>query len=501
MTSPSPHLTKSMFLAGRQCPKRLWLRRHESDLAAPLAPGGRAIRDMGNEIGRLAHQLFPGGALVEAVARGHAAAVQRTRALLRDASVPAIFEAAFEAAFEHGGVRIRVDVLERMATGGWRLCEVKAASRPKNFYVEDAAIQKLVLAGCGLDVVSVELIHVNPRFERGEGEVAWEDFFARVDLGAAVDGILRSLPERVAELLAVVADSRPPNVEPALHCRRRRPCEFWEHCTRDKARDWILRLPRITRKQFHSLRDAGVERIQDIPPDFGLQRPQQHVREAICSGEDFVSHGLREALRGTGPPSYYLDFETANPAVPLYRGKRPFQAIPFQWSLHRGDADGEPSHQQFLAAGDGDPQRGFAESLLEALDGGSDPILVYSPFESRVLENLAAAFPDLGDALQAIRARLVDLLPIVRNCVYHVGFAGSFSIKSVAPALAPGFGYGDLDGIAEGGVAAAAFQQIAAGTPSPAAADRLRAQLLAYCERDSLALVQVHRALHACISR
>jgi hypothetical protein len=493
MVSSFPRLTKSTFLAGRQCPKRLWLGYHERGLATPLAPGARAIRDMGSEVGRLAHRLFPGGVLVEAGAGDRVAPVRQTRALLGDSSVPAIFEAAFE----YRGVQIRVDVLERVAGDAWGLREVKAAARPKKSYVEDAAIQKFVLAGCGLDVVSVELIHVNPDFVRGDGDVAWEDFFSRVDLGAAVDAIQGSLPEQVAELIGVLAGECPPTVEPVVRCRTRYPCEFWDHCTRDKAPDWILRLPRVTRKQLEALREAGVESIADIPPELALQPPQQRMREVVCSGEDFVAHGLHEALVETGPPAYYLDFETASPALPLYRGMRPFQGVPFQWSLHREDAAGGLSHRQFLAAGGVDPRRDFAESLLAALDGSSDPILVYSPFESRVLENLAAVFPDLRGGLRAIGTRLVDLLPIVRNCVYHVGFGGSFSIKSVAPALAPGFAYEDLDGIAEGGAAAAAFLEIAAGALSPAADARLREQLLAYCERDTLALAHVHRALRA----
>jgi predicted RecB family nuclease len=112
-----------------------------------------------------------------------------------------------------------------------------------------------------------------------------------------------------------------------------------------------------------------------------------------------------------------------------------------------------------------------------------------------VLENLVATFADLSDEIHAVRDRLVDLLPIVRDCVYHVDFHGSFSIKSVAPALAPGFGYGDLDGVAEGGVAAAAFHEIVSGGSDTERIARLREQLLAYCARDTLALVHVHRAL------
>jgi hypothetical protein len=259
-------------------------------------------------------------------------------------------------------------------------------------------------------------------------------------------------------------------------------------------------MPRLTRKQFDGLSDAGIECVVDIPDGFSLHRSQRHMCEAIRSGKSFVEHGLAEMLSGTGPPASYLDFETANPAVPLYPGTRPFQNIPFQWSLHRDSGSARLVHQEFLAGATGDPRREFCETLLAAVGDRDDPILVYSPFESRVLENLATSFSDLSAEIRAVRARLVDLLPIVRECVYHVDFNGSFSIKSVAPALAPGFGYGDLDGVAEGGVAAAAFYEIASGNSDPEHAARLREQLLAYCARDTLALVQVHRALRDRIS-
>lgn len=444
---------------------------------------------MGQAVGILAHGLFPGGVLVDEGPGEHAAAVAHTHELLANPSVPVIFEGAFE----FGGVRIRADMLERLDENSWGLREVKAAARLKRSYLEDVALQVFVLNGCGIDVRSAELVHVNTDFELGDAGVAWKDFFARADITEAVEALQPELAERVAELLEVLVEPEP-DVEPGLHCRGRRVCEFWNHCTRDKGSNWILRLPRVTRKQFETFQKAGIERLSDIPIDFSLQPPQRNVREAHSTGKELVSHGLDEALHRSGPPAAYLDFETASPAVPLYLGTRPFQNLPFQWSLHREDADGTLTHSEFLARGDVDPRRAFAESLVDAMEGLSEPIVVYSAFESRVLENLGAAFTDLQAALLAIRSRLFDLLPVVRKCVYHVGFGASFSIKNVAPALAPGFGYDDLDGVAEGGSAAAAFQRIAEESSAAGVAD-LRAQLLAYCARDTLALVSVHRAL------
>ena len=184
------------------------------------------------------------------------------------------------------------------------------------------------------------------------------------------------------------------------------------------------------------------------------------------------------------------------PPIPLYEGTRPYQTIPFQWSLHVATEDGALHHREFLADGASDPRRQFALTLIDALDAFDVPIVVYSAYEKTRLGELAAQFPDLRSAITGISARLVDLLPIVRGGVYFPEFWFSNSIKSVAPALSPGFGYDDLEGIADGLGAAAAFLQMASDCISaPEEIDRLRSSLLAYCHRDTMAMVEVHRAL------
>ena len=184
------------------------------------------------------------------------------------------------------------------------------------------------------------------------------------------------------------------------------------------------------------------------------------------------------------------------PPIPLYEGTRPYQTIPFQWSLHTIDGDGVLNHEEFLADGVNDPRRRFAETLVDALACSDDPIIVYSAYEQTRLKELAVNFPDLSTALNAVIARLADLLPIVRSAIYLPEFGFSNSIKSVAPALCPGFSYDDLDGVADGGAASAAFLQLASGhITNPGEASQLRSELLAYCKRDTLAMVEVHQAL------
>lgn len=275
-------------------------------------------------------------------------------------------------------------------------------------------------------------------------------------------------------------------------------CEFWDRCTAHRPPDWIHHLPRLSEARAAELTALGIEAVSAIPAGFPLTAKQAIIRDVIASGQPYIAPDLARLLRDFEPPVCYLDFEAMMPPIPLYEGTQPYQTIPFQWSLHAIDDDGVLHHREFLAAGDEDPRRGFAETLIEALDGFVGPILVYSAYEQTRLKELASQFPELRAAIEAVIARLLDLLPVVRSAVYLPEFRFSNSIKSVAPALAPGFGYDDLDGIADGSAASAAFVQFASGyVPDPEQAHRLRAALLAYCRRDTLAMVEVHRALMA----
>jgi hypothetical protein len=487
-----PPLSKSRFLAGRQCVKRLWLACRAPALGAPPGAAQQAIFEQGGEVGRRAHALFPGGVLVAEAPWLFAQAVARTRALLADASVPAIFEGAFE----HAGARIRVDALERLPGGRWGLREVKSAVSLQEHHLADCALQQFVLEGCGLRIGSVELLHVDRDYLRGEGPIDWRRFFVRREIGELVRPVLREVPDELVRMQRVVAHDAVPAVEPGRHCHAPHACEFWEHCTSGKPADWIHHLPRLRAARLEELRALGVERIAAIPDDFELSRQQRRIREVLRSGRPFVSEELVRELGPAEEEACYLDFETTSPAIPQYPGTRPYQQIPFQWSLHRLDASGALAHAEFLADGAEDPRRPFAQSLLGALAQAPEArIHVYSSFERSVLNGLALHLPDLAAPLGRLAGRLVDLHAVVQEHVYLPGFDFSYSIKRVAPALVPGFGWDDLDEISDGAAASMCFAELASGRLPPGEAARLRSALLAYCSRDSLALVRVHRAL------
>jgi hypothetical protein len=486
----TPYLTKSRYMNGLSCHKMLWLGWH-----APLPysePEHGSPQEVGVVVGQYAQLLFPSGVLVDEEPWEHELAVERTRDLMADPNVTAIFEAAYE----FGDIRIRADIMERLTDDKWGLREVKSSSRVKHSYVDDVGVQLYVLQGLGIDVPSVELIHINTAYTRGDHGIHWPSLFTRADLTQSTVDKSRDIDRTSAYLLGVLADKNQPDIIAGKQCPK--TCDYWEHCTKNMPEDWIHRLPRLSMEKFEELRGQGIEAIRDVPDDYKLNPTQKRVRKVWLDDAPYISADLPEALEELALPAYYLDFETMSPAIPLYPGTRPFQRTPFQWSLHHVGEDDKIMHYEFLAPGDTNPTLEFVTTLIDALAGSDRPIVVYSSFEKSTLTDISKQFPDLADDIQAIMDRLVDLLPIVRTNTYFRDYNGSFSIKTVAPAVAPHLSYKGLDHVADGLAASAAFERVASGELLPDEdAVTLRAALLEYCKLDTLAMVEVHRALLA----
>jgi hypothetical protein len=296
----SQHLTKSRYIAGLQCLRRLWLIDHDPAPYEEPAPGSPL--DIGREIGRKAHLMFPGGASVDEPPWRHAVAVARTAASMSDDHVPAIFEAAFE----YDNIRIRVDVLERLAHGTWGLREVKSSSGPKDHYYDDIALQTFVLESTGVAVSSIELLHVNTAYVRGPDGICWTDFFARVNVHDPVAARLVDLPGRLPSMRDCLGMVALPDAESGSQCGTPYACEFWDLCTAKKPADWTFYLPRLSQDNASKLKALGIESISLIPADFPLTPKQIIIRDAIASGHHYVALDLADLLSKCGPPAYAI---------------------------------------------------------------------------------------------------------------------------------------------------------------------------------------------------
>ncbi len=488
-TSAPPRLSKSKFLSGLQCHKRLYLEIHQPALATPPDAATQAILDMGTEIGILAQRRFRDGVLVKAGFRQREAAIAETAALLQDPMISAIFEGAFE----YDGVLVRVDILERMQNGekglsSWRLIEVKSSTRVKDVHLDDLSIQSHVVQGAGLRLDAICLMHIDTRYLYEGGEVDLQALFSIEDVSESVANRRGQVLERLAAMRAMLLNPQSPEIEPGQHCHTPYECPFWSHCTKEKPPRWIYRLPG-KKEIVGQLVRQGIMTINEIPDDIRLLDVQRKVKDNV----EWTSSELGGILRSVSYPIHHLDAETVMLALPRFPSTRPYQSLPVQWSNHIELESGEVMHQEFLHGEASEPRRRWAEALIESL-GEKGSIVVYSAYEEALLRQLAETFPEFKSAFKAIVKRLWDLLPVIKNHYYHPAFNGSYSIKSVLPAVVPSLGYGDLT-IQEGGQAAAEYYRMVFLESDWVERDSIREALLRYCARDTLAMVELRRVL------
>ncbi len=488
--STLPLLSKSRFTAGLQCHLRLYRQCYERDLASPPDAAQQARFAAGTRVGVIARELRPGGVLVDEPAFNHDQAAERTRELLTRADVPAIYEAAFT----EDDVRIRVDILARGAGESWDLIEVKSSTSQKDEHIPDMAVQLVTLQRAGVAVNRAGVGHINRDYVYPGGSYQADELFTVADVTDEASAYAKKVPDQLAAMRVALAGDAPPVVDIGRHCKTPYECEFLEYCRRGEPEWSIDELPRLRADRAQALRASGFRSILDIPASEQLTPTQETVRQAVTTREPQLGAGLLSALDRIVAPVHFIDFETMAPALPAYVGTRPYEMLPFQWSDHVLSADGTLTHAEFLAKGDEDPRKEFAETLIAQLAGAAT-VVVYSSFEQTRLRQLADALPDLRPALEAILSlSWVDLLQVVRSHYYHPDFHGSFSIKSVLPALVPEFGYGDLE-IQQGELASLAFLEIVDPDTSAKRREQLRADLLAYCGRDTEAMVRIVDAL------
>ncbi len=482
-------LSKSRFLAGLQCPLRLWHRCYNPHLASEVSPVQQAMFDAGHEVGLLATHLFPGGRLIEEDYLHHSEAVEATREAIGDPSLPALFEAAF--LFDD--VRVRADILERRDDGRWNLIEVKSSTSVKGVYLLDVAIQCYVLQGAGLEIASAGITHLNNRYVYDGKELELEGLFSFSDLTEEVISAQEEVSRRLSDLKETMRAANPPETTPSRFCTSPHSCEFWEHCTRHVPEFWVLNLNGITREEFDAMAALDIQDIRDIPPYFPLDQLQKRIRKCVINQEEYLSPELGRELRDVAYPIHFLDFETVAPAIPRYPGTRPYYSIPFQWSDHVLYRDGTLEHREYLSDEDRDQREEFARSLVKALGRGGS-IFTYTLYEKRVIEELAGHLPQLSDRLRATFGRFKDLHSLVRRYFYHPRFYGSFSLKSVLPALVPEMNYEDL-AIQGGNQASLEYLRMIDSSTPQAEKQRIRKALRRYCGQDTIAMVKIREEL------
>ncbi len=397
---------------------------HEPD-AVELQPDKvlRDLFDQGRQVGEIARTRFPNGTRIAPDERS--VRLEATRQAI-ESSATVLFEPAFEA----DGVFISADVLEKTASG-WRLIEVKSSSSAKEEHVPDAGVQAHVLMRNGIELDSVHVMHLNKEFRHPDvGEL-----LELSDVTEHVRAFTPNVTDLVRRQLEVL-DGPLPSVDIGRHCAEPWDCAFKKRCWPDD--DWhISSLYNCGPATFPKFVARGIHRIDQLPADEKLQHTQRRQIRALRSGDMVVEPTLARDLEPFNVEALgFLDFETIMRAVPVWDDTKPWEQLAAQFSYHESVPGGSYRHEEYLAEGPNDCRPELARRLVEATRNAAR-VVHYSSFEKTRIRALQHAVPELARELGELEAKLIDLLPVVRNNVYHPKFRGSFSIKDVLPALVP----------------------------------------------------------------
>ncbi len=494
------YFSKSKYCLMWQCPKLLWLSKYKPELK-PENPSLQAKFDEGNVIGDMAMGLFGDFTEVTAFKEDGRLDLNKMQELTKECIANGV-ENICEASFNYNGLYCAVDIL-RKENGGYAIYEVKSSTHSSHIYAVDVSYQKYVLQNCGVNVTGTYLICINSDYVR-EKDLDIHKFFKIIDLSAEVDDEIQNVPSLLKKAEQIYALKDEPVIDIGLHCSNPYGCAFWGYCTKNLPKPNVFDLYRMSFEKAIQHYKQGQTAYKDLLFDSGITNAKQlrQILYTISEEHRNQTHidkaGIQDFLDTLSYPIYFLDFETIQPVIPQFEGTRPYAQIPFQYSLHYIEYKGGPLlHKEFLAESGTDPRRAIAERLCEDIPKNVCVTAYNKSFECGRIKELAAYFPDLADHLMNIQSNIKDLLtPFQSGYYYNKAMGGSFSIKSVLPALFPddpALDYHNLEQIHNGGEAMSIFPKIK--DMSPEEAEKTRHNLLEYCKLDTYAMVKVWEKL------
>jgi hypothetical protein len=483
-------ISKTKIMLGYQCHKNIYLAVHQKHLVPPVGPELQALFDQGNAVTEEARKRFPEGVLVDNPPFDFVGSLQKTRDLLAN-QTPVIFEAAFE----YKGCYARADVIQyNSLTQRWSIVEVKSTTKVKDEHLDDVGLQVWIMANAGLPIEKISVMHLNNLCKFPD----LSNLFTLIDVTDQLRAMHTSISPRLNDIFKAIRSPDVPDVDIGKHCYEPRECQFLDSCWGKKnlASPNIFDMPQMYDKRWKFF-ERGIISIDDVPPS-ELSEKENLCLQVLKTGQRHIDKNyIQSELAKWKFPLVFLDFETINPAIPIYTGAGPFTQVPFQFSVHiLESSDAAPVHFEFLADSSDDPREELMLKLIESCKGEGSVVAYYAKFEGNVIQDLAEYAPKQKVALEQIRSRLVDPLPIIKEAIYDKEFGSSYSLKSVGPALlGPVFSYENML-VGDGGMAQRAFDELKKPETTRERKIVLKNALLEYCKKDTFVVVELVKWLY-----
>ena len=485
------YLSKSKYCSAVQCPKMLWMKNNHPELYDDSVMDKKRLKD-GEEVGDVARGLFGEYTVVEF---GEYPDMLRTTLELVENGTENIAEASF--AYE--GLFCRADILRNLGGNKFELYEVKSSNHINDVYYHDVAFQYYVLTKLGYEVTKACLVHLNKEYVR-HGDLDLQELFTINDITDDARSRYSEVESNLKYFANYLESADEPEMPLGEYCSSPYDCGFFNHCSKDLPSPNVFDIRKMSFKKKLQLYNEGCVSFEDLLQNNTVGKSfKLQIRHEVCSLQPFINkERIAEFMKQLYYPIYFLDFESFQPAIPLYDNSSPYNQIVFQYSLHYIEQEGgELHHKEYLAEPGDDPRRKLAEQLCIDIPKNVCVTAYNMTFEKDRIKELAQLYPDLSEHLMNIHDHIVDLIVPFRSKDYYCkAMQGSCSIKFVLPALFPddpSLDYHNLEDIHHGGEASAAFSLMQ--NMAPDELQRCRKNLLKYCGLDTYAMVKLWEKL------
>jgi hypothetical protein len=490
-------LSKSDYLLFLKHPAWLWLKKHQPEKLPPVSDSLQRTFTRGHDFESYAQQFFPEGVVLGfGNFTEYESLATRTKAELERGT-----KTIFQGRFEVENLTCIVDILHQVSDDTYELIEVKSSTQAKPEHLPDLAFQTIVLEKAGYHIQSISVMHVNKNYVR-EGAIFADQLITRTDVTTEVRAVIPETMMGVDQALRVANQSQIPDISPrfANNGALKEWLEIFLNLKPDLPDYNIYQLAGKSVAQIAALEDQGIVSLQEIPGDFKLSPKQQAQVFCIKTSQRIIKpEPIKAFIESLSYPLYFFDYETLGDLIPPFDGMKPYQQIPFQYSLHViREPEAKTEHYEFLSQDDTNPASSLTKQLQAQIGNEGTVLVWYEGFEKHINLIMADMVPDARDFYIHLNEHIKDLmLPFASGWLVDGDFFGSASIKKVQPVLAPDLHYKGLT-IGNGEAAQRIWMETFLEHKNQDQKEQIISDLLTYCKYDTLVMVRIFEFLKKC---